>query len=76
MWTIAGTRKPLNEAAIDELEKLLSVPLDSLVLKVIELEHYSDLLTFLLSDNRCRVDVVMCTAVQTYGKTLTDVYHI
>ena len=47
MWTIAGTRKPLNEAAIDELEKLLSVPLDSLVLKVIELEHYSDLLTFL-----------------------------
>ena len=35
MLTIVVTRRPLDEAAIDELDKLLSVPLDSLVLKVL-----------------------------------------
>ena len=47
MSTISGTCKPLDEAASDELERLLSIPLDSLVLKVLELEHYSDLITLL-----------------------------
>ena len=47
MWTITAAHRPLNEAAIDELEKRLSIPLDYLVLKVIELEHYSELLSFL-----------------------------
>ena len=51
MSTIEGTRKPLDEAAIDDLERLLSIPLDSLVLKVLELENYSDLLIFLPWDN-------------------------
>ena len=47
MSAIAVTRRPLDEAAIDKLEKLLSIPLDSLVLKLLEFEHYSDLITFL-----------------------------
>ena len=29
--TTSGTRIPLNEAAIDEIEKLISIPLDSYV---------------------------------------------
>ena len=37
MLTIAGTPRPLDEADIDELEKMLSVPLDSLVLNMLEL---------------------------------------
>ena len=76
MSTITGTRRPLDEAAIDELEKLLSVPLDSVVLKVLELEQYSDLLTVLPWDNRCQVAVVMLMVVQASGKGLMDVYHI
>ena len=76
MLTIAGTRRPLDEAAIEKLEKLLSVPLDSLVLKVLEIEDYSYLLTFLPSDNRCQVDLVMLTDVHMYVKVLTDVCHI
>ena len=40
MSTIAGTPRPLNEAVIDELDKLISTPLDYLVLKVIKLENY------------------------------------
>ena len=74
--TIAGTRRPLDEAAIDEIEKLLSIPLYSLLLKVLELDHYSDLLTFLPWENRCQVSVVMLTSVQASGKVLTYVRHI
>ena len=70
--TIAGTRTTPDEAAIDELEKLLSIPINSLVLKLLELEHYSDLLNFLLWDNRCQLDVVMLTDVQVSGKVLTE----
>ena len=35
MWTIAVTCRPLNEASIEDHEKLLSVPLNSLVIKVL-----------------------------------------
>ena len=61
--TLQAHANPLDEAAIDKLEILLSIPLDYLALKVLELEHYSDLLTFLPWDNRCQVYVVMLTAV-------------
>ena len=53
MSTIKSTCRTLDEDTIEELEKLLSIPLDSLVLKVLDLEHYSDLLTVLPWDNRC-----------------------
>ena len=62
MLTMAGTHKPLYEAAIDELGKLLSTPLDPLLLKVIELYHYYDL-TLLPWDNYYQVAVVMITDV-------------
>ena len=35
MLNNAGTHRPLDEAAIGELEKLLYIPFDSLVLKVL-----------------------------------------
>ena len=76
MSTIAGTHRPLNEAAFLDIEKLLSIPLDYLVLKVLDLENYSDLLTFLPRDNRFKVAVVMLTSVQDSGKLLTDVRQI
>ena len=76
MLTVSGTHRPLYEDTIDKLEKLLSIPLDSLMLKVIELEHYSDLLTFLLWDNRYQVAVVMIIDVQTFGKVLIDFRQI
>ena len=76
MSTITGTCRPLDEAAIDELEKMLSVSLDSLVLKVLELEHYSDLLAFFPWDNRCQVAVVILMAVQASGKCLMNFCQI
>ena len=47
MSSITGTHKPLDESAIDELEIIISIPLDSLLLKVLELKKYSDLLNLL-----------------------------
>ena len=76
MSTITGTHRPLDEAAIDELEKLLPTPLDSVVLKVLELEQYSDLITVLPWDNRCQVAVVIIMAIQASGKGLMDVRQI
>ena len=76
MSTIAGTRKPFYDAAIDEIERLLSIPHDYLVLKVLELEHYSDLLAFFPWDNRCRVAVVILMAVQASGKCLMNFFQI
>ena len=76
MLTIAGTHIPLNEAANDELEKLFSIPIDSLGLKVLDIEHYSDLLTFLPWDNRCQVAVVILKDVQASGKVLTEFCQI
>ena len=35
MSTIVGTHRPLDEAAIEDIDKMLSIPLDSLVLKVL-----------------------------------------
>ena len=76
MLTIIDTRRPLNEANIDELEKLLSIPLDSLVLKLLDLDNYSDITPFLPWNNRCHVAVVILLDVQASGKVLTYVCQI
>ena len=76
MLTISGTCRPLYEATIDNINKLLSIPLNSLVLTVIELENYFDLLIFLPWDNHCQMAVVMLTVVQASGKVLIDVILI
>ena len=76
MSTVSVTHRPLDEAAINNIEKLLSVALNSLLIKEIYLEHYSYLLTLLPWDNRCWVAVVIIADVQAYRKVLTDVRHI
>ena len=76
MPTITGTHKLLDEAAIDELERLLSIPLDPLVFRVLDLEHCSDLLTFLPWNNYCQVAVVMLMEIQVSGKSLMDFRQI
>ncbi len=62
-----GTKKSgeidMEEVAITELEKLLSVPLDSMGLKILELPDFSSLLAFLPWENRRKVAVSMVKAV-------------
>jgi len=66
----------LDVVAVVELEKLLSLPLESLALRVLELDHYSDLLSFLPFNNRKLVAVSMLKAVEASGQTPMDLNEI
>jgi vacuolar protein sorting-associated protein 35 len=61
------TAPKLDEASITELEKLLSIPLDTLALKVLQLEHYGDLLGCLPWENRRDVGMTMLRAIVSSG---------
>ena len=76
MSTIAVTHRPLDDSAIDELEKMLSIPLDSIMLKVLDIEHYSDLPTSPPCNNRFLVAMIMLMDIQVSGKFLIYVRHI
>ena len=61
--------KALDEASVVELEKLLSIPLDSLALKVLKLDHYGDLISFLPWASRKEVALKMLQAIDNVGST-------
>jgi len=66
----------LEEVATQELEKLLSIPLDELALGVLTLDHYSDLISFLPWANRRQVALTMLEAVSKAGKSPTSMKEI
>jgi vacuolar protein sorting-associated protein 35 len=59
--------KRLDDVAVMELEKLLSIPLDSLALKVLQLQDYSRLITFLPWGNRKGVATKLLEAIDETG---------
>jgi vacuolar protein sorting-associated protein 35 len=58
----------MEEVAITELEKLLSVPLDQVALKVLNMPEFSSLLAFLPWENRRKVAISMLKAVVSGGE--------
>mmetsp|Transcript_6823 Transcript_6823/g.10358 ORF Transcript_6823/g.10358 Transcript_6823/m.10358 type:complete len:1119 (+) Transcript_6823:83-3439(+) len=66
----------LDEASVSELQKMLSVPLDSLALKVLQLNHYSALLKFLPLDSRRDVGMTMLRAIDASGDAPTDLKEL
>mmetsp|Transcript_28049 Transcript_28049/g.42774 ORF Transcript_28049/g.42774 Transcript_28049/m.42774 type:complete len:1139 (+) Transcript_28049:153-3569(+) len=62
----------LDEASVSELQKMLSVPLDSLALKVLQLKHYSALLKFLPLESRRDVGMTMLRAIDSSGDAPTN----
>lgn len=72
----APVMKSLDDASIVELEKLLSIPLDSLALRALELEQYSGLIGFLPWANRREVAITMLKAVENAGSTPKNVEDI
>ncbi len=68
--------KPLDEVSIVELEKLLSIPLDSLALKVLKLEHYGELISFLPWNNRREVAVSLLQSLAKVVSTPNSVKEI
>jgi vacuolar protein sorting-associated protein 35 len=63
----------LNEEDIDEIESLLSIPLSSLALEVLELSQYSDMMVYLPWNNRKKVAVELLKAVLDAQVSLTDI---
>jgi vacuolar protein sorting-associated protein 35 len=59
----------LDEASVSEMERMLSIPLDTLALKVLELDHYADLLQFLPWENRRDVGISLLRALDATGDT-------
>lgn len=76
MAQVPGSMKPLDDAATAELEKLLSIPLDSLALRVLHLPHYGELLAFLPWTHRREVALKLLKAVDDAGKPPQSVKEI
>lgn len=76
MAEVPGSMKPLDDVATAELEKLLSIPLDSLALKVLQLPNYGELLSFLPWNHRREVALKLLKAVDDAGKPPTSVKEI
>jgi len=66
----------LEAVATQELEKLLSIPLDELALGVLTLDHYADLIGFLPWANRRQVALTMLEAVSKAGKSPSSMKEI
>jgi vacuolar protein sorting-associated protein 35 len=62
----------LDDAAVMELESLLSIPLASLALQVLELNEYSDILAFLPWESRKQVALELVRAVLAARTSLSD----
>jgi len=65
--TVATMPKALDDVSVAELEKLLSIPLESLALRVLELDTYVELVGFLPWANRRAVAMSMLEAVDKAG---------
>jgi len=64
----------LDEASVMEVESLLSIPLSTLALQVLELDEYSDILAFLPWESRRQVAIELVRAVLNtrHSETLGD----
>jgi len=66
----------LDGTSVNELQKMLSVPLESLSLKVLQLNHYSALLKFLPWDSRRDVGMTMLRAIDNLGDAPTNLKEL
>lgn len=64
---------PLDDRAIEELEKLLMLPLEELALGVLELRHYSQLLALLPIENRKKLAITLLKVLGTSGEKISSV---
>jgi len=72
----APSSKELEEASITELEKLLSIPLESLSLRVLEISQYSALLAFLPAQNQRDVGMTLLRAMDSSGDVPKNVEEL
>lgn len=73
---VQPTPIPLDDRAIDELEKLLSLPLEELSLGLLQLRHYSELLALLPWDNRKNVVKTLLKVLDSSGDRVTSLHEM
>jgi vacuolar protein sorting-associated protein 35 len=67
-----GKAAPLDDPSVQEVESLLSIPLSTLALQVLELNDYADILSFLPWESRKQVALELVRAVVLTRAALTD----
>lgn len=67
---------PMDEVAVKELEALLSLPLETMGLNVLDLDQYSELLSFLPLDHRKRVAMELLNVLYLSGENMTEINEI
>ncbi len=67
---------PIDEVAIKELETLLSLPLETMGLNILDLDQYSELLQFLPLDHRKRVALELLNVLYQSGEKMTELSEI
>lgn len=73
---LADAEIKLDHPSIVELQKMLTIPLESLALKVLELSHYSELLQLLPWGSRRDVGMTMLRSMDTSGIAPTNVSEV
>ena len=63
----------LDSSSVAEVEELLSIPLSSLALKVLDLKQYAELLTYLPYENRRQVATTLVRSTLFSGGVLDSV---
>ena len=69
---VQPTPIPLDDRAVNELEKLLSLPLEELALGLLKLRHYSELLALLPWDNRKNVVAALLKVLDSSGDSISS----
>ena len=69
----ATKSESLDETSVAEVEELLSIPLSSLALQVLDLQQYSELLTYLPYENRRQVATILVRSTLFSGGSLDSV---
>ena len=72
----AITPIPMDEMAVKELEKLLSLPLQTMGLNILDLDQYSELLAFLPIDHRKRVGLELLSVLYSSGEKMSSLPEI
>jgi vacuolar protein sorting-associated protein 35 len=72
---ITGTSIESDRAAIDQATQLLSLPLESISLKILELKHYASLLNLLPADNRKKVAIAISLTASKSAQSIETVEH-
>jgi len=73
---LSGRESSLDQSVIEQVEKLLSVPLSSLALRVLELSQFSNLLSYLPWYNRKKVARVLLKGILNNGTEISSQENI